>query len=171
MCDISGPDTGAGDALVSLATNLLFLSEEIASSGGVTAAQWAVMHHLGVAGPGGLSPSEIALITRTTRPNVTKIVARLQRGGYVEAEASIVDGRRRQVRLTGKGKQVLARMNAEKARRVDIAMSALTDADKDAFRRIVDRLVENLRPAAQPQPSNIAVRGPCEPVGQKGDLR
>lgn len=149
-----------GEALVSLATNLVFLSEEIALGGGVTAVQWAVLHHVGSAGPDGLSPSAIAEAIRTTRPNVTKIIARLQRGGYIDATASAADGRRKNVRLTRSGARVLDAMNAEKARRVGMAMAALTDTERRAFWDIAQWLLESLQTARVRRSSIGAGRRP-----------
>ena len=115
--DPGNPRTeGLEQTLVDLARAFIALGEEIAALGGVTAQQWAILHQVGAAGDGGITPSGLATLNGTSRANITKLVARLGRIGQVAAFPCPVDGRQKRLVLAVAGQRALLRMNAEKAR-------------------------------------------------------
>lgn len=133
-----------GQTLIHLAQAFIALGEEIAALGGVTPQQWAVLHLVGAAGDAALAPSELAAASGTSRANVTKLVARLGRLGFVATLPSPSDGRQKRLVLTAAGDRALSRMNAEKASRLAHTLEAFSPADQAALGRLAGTLLREL---------------------------
>lgn len=132
--------------LVHLAQTFMALGEEIAAGGKLTPQQWAVLHQVGEAGAGDVSPSEIAAASGTSRANVTKLVRGLVRLALVRVRPSPADGRQKRLALTPAGALLLARLDGEKARRIAHALGGLTPGEQRSLHGIGQRLLARLGP-------------------------
>ncbi len=137
-------DDDLGQTLILLAKAFIFLGEEIAATGGVTAQQWAVLHQIGAAGEGGLLPSELAAANKTSRANVTKFISRLGRIGYLAVSPSRTDGRKKRLRLTRAGQRTLARMDTEKRDRLNEVIGDFAPGERADLLRLAGRLLLRL---------------------------
>ena len=79
---------------------------EIFKPHGVTMQQYNVLRILRGAGDDGLPSLEIAHRMVTRVPDITRLVDRMERNGWVERERSTTDRRVVRVRLTGDGRRV-----------------------------------------------------------------
>jgi len=68
-----------------------------------------------------------------TQPAMTQLVARLEDSGLVCRDPDPADGRVVQVRLTGEGRELLARRRAVRAERLAVIMAGLSREDLDAL--------------------------------------
>ncbi|MBA4181449.1 MAG: hypothetical protein C0506_12735 [Anaerolinea sp.] len=130
--------------LILLAKAFVFLGEEIAASGGVTAQQWAVLHQIGAAGEEGLLPSELAAANNTSRANITKFISRLGRLGYLAVSPSRTDRRKKLLRLTAAGQSALAKMDTEKRARLDEVLEAFAPRERADLLRLAEGLLRRL---------------------------
>jgi DNA-binding MarR family transcriptional regulator len=126
-------DDPLASLLIQLAQTFIALGEEIAAQGRLTTPQWAVLHQVGDAGQEGATPSGIAASNGTSRPNVTKLVARLLRLGLLSSHPNPVDGREKRLTLTATGRRVLSALNGEKAGRIADALQGLSSAERGAL--------------------------------------
>ncbi len=133
-----------GQLLILVGKEFAVLSEDIARLGGVTATQWVVMHHIGAAGRAGCSPSQIAALLRTSRPNVTKIIRRLEQTGHIQCRPRPEDRRWKHLWLTPRGDKALRRMNREKDTRLSQILAPLTEYEVNDLDRLARRLLEAL---------------------------
>jgi DNA-binding MarR family transcriptional regulator len=72
-------------------------------------AQWMALRFFARANPFSRTPSAFAEFQATTRGTASQAIKALEAGGYLVRQPSKVDGRSVSLRLTGKGKKVLAR--------------------------------------------------------------
>ena len=79
----------------------------IASSEGLTAAQWAVLRYFARANRFSRTPSAFAEVHGTTRGTASQTIKNLQTQGYLTSERSQVDKRSIQLILTDKARTVL----------------------------------------------------------------
>ena len=140
------PSPDLAQTLVHLAQTFIALGEEIAAGGRLTPQLWGVLHQVGEAGDDGVSPSEIAAASGTSRANVTKLVRGLVRRGLVRVGGNPADGRQKRLTCTASGRQVLARLNAEKARLLGAALDGLSPEERRALHRVGARLLSRLGP-------------------------
>ena len=138
-------DSELGGLVILLGKEFVFLSEQIARLGGITPSQWAALHHVGAAGPGGCAPSELAVALGTSRANATKLLAQLVRARLASEYPSPVDGRGKRIWLSSRGRSILAQLDAEKRRRAAEILAGLTEAELDPFLALSQRLLAGLR--------------------------
>ncbi len=86
-----------------LANVLGQVGDRLARTYGLTAQQWLTLTSVGMAGEGGISPTEIGRMVLVLPQNVTGFVDRLERAGCVRREPS---PRSYRVKLTEKGAEV-----------------------------------------------------------------
>lgn len=138
------PNPNIEQTLVLLAKAFVLGAEEIARLGGVTPQQWAAMHQIHLAGKNGLPPSALADIAETSRANITKIVSRLARIGFVSARPDPADGRGKRFVLTRTGKKTLETMNREKQARIRTALQEFSAGERASLQLLAQRLVKRL---------------------------
>jgi len=107
----------------------LFRSLSPASGLSLTAA--ATLATLERSGPRRLT--SLAIQEGVTQPAMTQLIARLQNSGLVCREADPVDGRVVQVRLTDKGREMLARRRAVRAERLAGILARISPEDQAAL--------------------------------------
>lgn len=92
----------------------------------------------------GLTMSELSQWLMVTKGNVTGIAERLSEDGYIERRPTPTDRRSFCVTLTPKGKQSVARMEAEYERILDQIFGDLGAEDDDALMGILARIKERI---------------------------
>ena len=97
---------------------------------------------------GPLTPSRVAELERIQRPTATRVIARLQEMGLVEATRDPVDGRSRVIAMTAAGsarlRSIRTRRNAYLARRLDgLAPEELRTLEEAAA--ILERMLDGER--------------------------
>jgi len=109
---------------------------------GIATGQLPVFFALGAGGA--LTQKALAEIASIEQPTMAATLARMERDGLISRRADPKDGRSALVALTptafDKARQVRAAVDEVNA----IALSALDPAERDAFRRMLSRVVEAL---------------------------
>ena len=82
-------------------------SRELAQAAGLTAVQFRVLQI--VAEMGGCTPKDISLRMRVSQATVTSLVHKLVNQGMVSIERSEIDGRQKNITMTGKGQEAIER--------------------------------------------------------------
>lgn len=108
----------------------------------VTAEQWALLNRLWE--EEGLSQAELAERTFNDKPNVTRMLAVLERNGYVYRKQSKRDRRVSEVFLTDEGKRLKAPLVDLAQDVLDRALAGLDDYDIDHLKRILQHLDANV---------------------------
>jgi MarR family transcriptional regulator, organic hydroperoxide resistance regulator len=94
---------------------------------------------------GELGMGELASAIRRKKNTVTVLVAKLEAQGYIERVSDPADARRSLVSLTRKGdslREPFARISASMLAR---SLAGIGDADLEAARRCLERMIENLQ--------------------------
>jgi DNA-binding MarR family transcriptional regulator len=94
-----------------LANVLGQVGNRLAGGYGLTAQQWLALTSIGVAGKAGVTPTEIGKSALVSPQNVTGLLDRLERAGYVRRLPDGADRRSYRVRLSDKGEQVFHALN------------------------------------------------------------
>src|SRR5437899_6855436 len=95
---------------------LIGLVRSLSPADGLSLTAAATLATLERSGPRRLTA--LAVQEGVTQPAMTQLIARLQDSGLVSREADEQDGRAVQVRLTGQGREMLARRRAVRAGRL-----------------------------------------------------
>lgn len=106
----------------------------------ITPVQYSLMTALDQRGE--LDQNSLALEIGLERTSVAEVVPRLQERGLLERRQSPDDGRVRLVRLTRKGRSLLAKMESAVQRAHDRTIDQLPKTERDAFLLQLIRLVE-----------------------------
>lgn len=89
----------------------------------------------------GLSNAELADRLYVTRPSVSALLERLERGGFIRREVSPSDRRGICIRLEPRGRAAVESLRQEVRDYTVGLMEGLSDSDLDAFAEIVGRFV------------------------------
>jgi DNA-binding MarR family transcriptional regulator len=142
------PFMGTGEeALLSVyrtAEVLLRGTMELLRPYGLTATQYNVLRILRGRGPEGLPCSEIGARMVTHEPDVTRLLDRLQRMGYVERERATTDRRVVLTHITEAGLELLARIDAPITELDERRLGVLSEEEL----RALIALLEKVRGAA-----------------------
>lgn len=87
------------------------VGNRLAGAYGLTAQQWLALTSIGLAGEAGITPTEIGKNALVSPQNVTGLLDRLERAGYVQRKPVGGDRRSYRVQLSEKGKKVLRALN------------------------------------------------------------
>lgn len=153
----AAPPNGQADARFDIANRLFFRlyqasnlmhktgSRSLAAFG-TTTQQWAVLGALSrpAAREHGMTVKELIAFLLLSRQNLTAVLNRLERSGFVERSRTAKDGRIRRVRLTAQGAQTWARMLANIRSYYDGALSGFTTDECLMLYRLLDRLKSRL---------------------------
>ena len=126
--------------------------ENRTSSHGVTASQWHFLRVLWIGD--GISQRELADRVNMREPTVVIAVKRLEKAGLIYREKSSEDGRRINVFLTDKAKQLEEELMPMVEEVNDLATMGMTDAEKQELRRLLRKLNDNLGPETPYTSSN-----------------
>jgi len=94
-----------------LANVLGQVGNRLAGAYGLTAQQWLALTSIGVAGNAGTTPTEIGKVALVSPQNVTGLLDRLERAGYVQRKPDGGDRRSYRVQLTEEGAKVFHVLN------------------------------------------------------------
>ncbi len=90
----------------------------------------------------GLSNAELADRLYVTRPSVSALLERLERGGFIRREVSQSDRRGICIRLEPRGRAAVESLRQEVREYTVGLMEGMSDSDLDAFTEVVGRFVE-----------------------------
>jgi len=109
---------------------------------GIHAGQEGILLALGT--DDGQSMSALAGTLGVQPPTITKMVGRLAANSYVERRASETDGRQANVFLTGRGRKILAEIDAAVASVEAAALDGIDGKDGKRLLRMLRRVAKNL---------------------------
>jgi DNA-binding MarR family transcriptional regulator len=89
-----------------------------------------------------LSNAELAERLYVTRPSVSALLERLERGGFIRREVSSSDRRGINIWLEPRGRAAIESLRQELREYTAGLMEEMSDAELDAFIGIVERFVE-----------------------------
>jgi DNA-binding MarR family transcriptional regulator len=157
-----------------LANVLGQVGNRLAGAYGLTAQQWLALTSIGVAGDEGATPTEIGKTALVSPQNVTGLLDRLERAGYVQRKPVAGDRRSYQVQLTEEGKKVFHALNPVGAA---WAQKAAAELPQEKIRALHTLLKEYLAAAtkvaftkAQPGKPVLSTRA-AKPAGQRRSHR
>lgn len=111
---------------------------------GLTDVQFNLMmmlkHH---GGTEGLSQARLSEMMLVNRANITGLIDRLEKAGFV-ARTAADDRRYNMIKLTQKGQQLLDKADADYGEKVQQVMSVLTKADQKALIKACGKIRKNL---------------------------
>lgn len=87
------------------------IGNRLAGTYGLTAQQWLALTGIALGGEEGVTPTEVGKTALVSPQNVTGLLDRLERAGYVERRPVNGDRRSYRVRLTTEGKRVFQALN------------------------------------------------------------
>ena len=111
--------------------NLVRLTREISTAGGISPTAASVLARLGRIGPTGLS--ELARRTGVSQPAMTQLITRMERDGLVTRAAADGDRRVTLIALADLGRQVLEERRTERADVLDDLLGSLRAEDQSAI--------------------------------------
>src|SRR6516165_9813824 len=112
--------------------------------GELSPAQWMALRFFARANQFSRNPSAFAEFQATTRGTASQVIKVLEAGGYLIRQRSEVDGRSVGLRLTGKGKEAIARDPFEAlVRAVDSLDPEEQTAMHGALRRVLTTVAAN----------------------------
>jgi DNA-binding MarR family transcriptional regulator len=109
---------------------------------GLSTIKFMVLHYLADNG-GTMTPSEIAKRTLRERHNITTLVNRLERDGFVAAERSAKDRRSVNITLTDKGREMLWQATPVAWDIVNQVMLSITEGDVVLLKKLLGALRQN----------------------------
>lgn len=136
-------DSPAHEAVLNLlvaAAHVRQLVDEAVGVHGLTQAQFNVLRILRGAHPGGYPRGEIACRMVDRAPDVTRLIDRLERRGLVERARSGADRRQSITIITGKGLDLLSRIDPVVARAQKAVARRLSVAHLRQLSRICERI-------------------------------
>lgn len=109
---------------------------------GITGVQLNLLMMLGHQDPDGqgLSQARISEMMLVNRANITSLVDRMEKAGFVIRTAAEGDRRFNMVKLTSKGKKLLEKVEPVYGREVTRIMSVLTDAEKARLIKMLEKV-------------------------------
>ena len=126
---------------------------------GISAAQWGILRVLQRAelkGEAELALKEVGERLWIQPPSVTGVVDRLERQGFVRRSPSKTDLRVRHLSLTPPGRQLLAKVLAGHAERIEALFAGLRLEEQETMLGLFKRLEGHLRTLVSPAPDGGA---------------
>ncbi len=117
---------------------------------GVTATKVDILH-LVSASPHGTTAARLREHLMMTQPNVTFVVAGLERDGLIRRSADPGDKRSDLIRLTPTGKRLIAEMTGEQLNALKQSVSIFNDIEKDTLIRMLSTLTQSFEATPSPR--------------------
>ena len=117
----------------------------LAGSLGLTQQQWVCLAAIARGGREGLPLSQLGKSLLVTKANVTGMVDRLERDGYVSREAHPSDRRVTRARLTAKGRQFLDRIAPLECAWTERAFGAFRRSEKEDLVRLLEKHMRSVK--------------------------
>jgi DNA-binding MarR family transcriptional regulator len=145
----AAPDAAAAGLASSLRLTIARLARRVRQEGvtardDVTASRLAALTTIGALGP--ITLGDLAAVEQVQPPSMTRIVARLEEAGLTEREVDPQDRRSVRVRITDKGKRLLARSRTRRDAFLAQRIARLTAEERDVLARalpLLDQLMED----------------------------
>jgi DNA-binding MarR family transcriptional regulator len=115
---------------------------------GVSGAQWGVLRHLAMAernGKLGLRGADLSERLLIRPPSVSGVVDRLTRAGLVERHDSAADQRSKPIRLTDRGRKLVARIQRAHVGQMSAVSSGLSPKQQAQLQRLLARMGRHLQ--------------------------
>ena len=122
----------------------------LAGALGLTQQQWVLLAAIGRGGPEGLPLSALGRNLLVTKANITGMVDRLERDGYVTREAHPTDRRVTRARLTPKGRRFLAQVAPLQEAWGERTFAPFSAREKEMFLSLIDRCIQSVDAAEAP---------------------
>jgi DNA-binding MarR family transcriptional regulator len=157
-----------------LANVLGQVGNRLAGAYGLTAQQWLALTSIGVAGEQGVSPTEIGKAALVSPQNVTGLLDRLERAGYVQRKPGGEDRRSYRVQLSGEGARVFHALNPLGATWAQTAVAEWPQGKIAAFHALLEEYLATATKAAfgEGQPGKtILLAQAAEPAPRRRSRR
>lgn len=89
-------------------------------------------------------PSELSELIGTSRANMTKVLAALERDRYIRREVGLNDGRRSMVHITRRGRDIVNQITPDMVEPVKTAFAKLTPPERAALDQLLRKLIVSL---------------------------
>lgn len=90
---------------------------------------------------GRASPSELSELVGTSRPNMSRVLADLEKEGYVSRDSGLLDGRRSVITITKRGKDVVKKLTPSVAGPVANAFADLEPEEQAELDRLLRKAI------------------------------
>ena len=120
---------------------------------GISGAQWGILRQLHRAeqeGHDGLRLSDLGKRLLVRPPSVTNLVDRLERAGLVARSTAIRDQRAKHVKMTGAGRELVARVLRQHPAQIREVLAGLNDDEQRELHDLMTKLGEHLQ-SLQPE--------------------
>lgn len=125
--------------------------EQRTASHGLSAAQWRLLGHLLREGPS--TQTALAMLLEVEPISVSRLIDRMEQGGWLHREAHPDDRRARIVVATDKARRIGPEAKAIVIALYDEALAGLSDDDRRVLQAALEKISENLKaPDAAPDP-------------------
>ena len=92
----------------------------------------------------GLTQAQLSAMMLVNRANITSLIDRMEKAGLVARTSTPTDRRYNIIKLTGRGKKLLARIEPLYAEEVKRIMAALMDADQRKLIKMLEKVRSNI---------------------------
>ena len=132
-------------AIFRASAQLARAGNRLAGALGLTQQQWVVLAAIGRGGPEGLPLSALGRNLLVTKANITGMVDRLERDGYVTREDHPTDRRVTRARLTLKGRRFLTQVAPLQEAWGARAFARFSVREKEALLALIDRCIQTVQ--------------------------
>jgi len=105
----------------------------------------------------GLSQAQLSNMMLVNRANITSLIDRMEKAGFVERTPSPSDRRSNIVRLSGRGKKLLAQIEPIYAKEIKRIMATLKQAEQKRLISMLEKIRSNISEQSVPQAQDITV--------------
>ncbi len=123
---------------------LLKVGNRLAREVGISYQQWFILLHLWEQGTDGATPTELGNSLFVTKQNMTGMIDRMERDGYVARHNDPRDRRVSRIRLTDKGKEALRKIEPLKDGWNQKAFGMFSRDEKENMYKMLDRYLSYL---------------------------
>jgi len=107
----------------------------------ITPEQWAILSYLWE--EDGLTIGEIVLRTRKDFANVTRIIGKLEKQGYIQKNKNKKDGRSYLVYCTEKSQEIKHDIEKCQKRSLEISLNGISEEEQQIFLQTIGRIEKN----------------------------
>lgn len=107
----------------------------------ITPEQWGILSYLWE--EDGLTIKEIVLRSRKDFANVTRIIGKLEKQGYIRKSKNEKDGRSFLVYCTEKSNEIKQNIGKCQNRSLEISMNGISKEEQSVFLQIIERIEKN----------------------------
>ena len=136
------------ETLMSLVLTGAMLTKEgdrLLSEFGLTDSQFNVLMLLRYqADDGQLSQTQLGQMLLVNRSNVTGLVDRMEKAGWVQRTSMKGDRRVKQIKLTPAGRRLVERAEKTYFKRIDMALASLSDTEQSQLRGMLARIRQRI---------------------------